>query len=291
MSTFALTLVITSALLHATWNLLAKQAGGGALLIWLFSFISASVLLPVILLLTAVGYYEFNTQQVAYIVATGILHLIYFLLLQRGYASGDLSLVYPLARGLAPTLTTFGAVLFLHEHPTRLAFIGLGLVVAGVALLTFHPRRGHSAKPPRAAIVYGVLIGVSISAYSVLDKYTVDDLEVSPFALEAGADFLICLALTPNAVARWPQVKQLWREHTSRVLGVTILAPASYLLILTAMRYAPVSTVAPCREISILFAALMGAHILGEGHNTRRLAAAASMVAGVVCLALAKTAA
>lgn len=92
--------------------------------------------------------------------------------------------------------------------------------------------------------------------------------------------------LAPLAASRWNEVRQHWQAHRKRILGVGILAPLSYLLILIAMVFSPVSYIAPAREISILIGVMMGTRVLAEGHPTRRLVASAMMVCGVVALAV-----
>jgi drug/metabolite transporter (DMT)-like permease len=104
--------------------------------------------------------------------------------------------------------------------------------------------------------------------------------------LELFANFGVCLMLTPHALRRMETVRGVWRDHWREALGVAILAPASYILILTAMVFTPLSYVAPAREISILLGAILGARLLNERHTRRRLFAAGLMVVGVIALAL-----
>lgn len=285
MNSLALTLVLTSALVHATWNLLAKKSAGGRLFVWSFTTLSSAFLVPSAITLLVVTQHAIDFRSGCFIAGTALIHLVYFMLLQRGYQTGDLSLVYPLARGLGPALATVGAILLLDERPSALALTGLVLVLFGVILLTAR-RTSDPLRHPRIAITYGVLTGVSIAVYTVWDKYTVSTLNVPPLVLEAFAGLGISLMLTPYALRRWNDVKQTWRTARMEIVGVAFLAPLSYILVLTAMSFTPLSYVAPSREISILFAAVLGARFLGEGHTARRLIAAAAMVAGVVSLAL-----
>ncbi len=285
MNSLALTLVLTSALVHATWNLLAKKSAGGRLFVWSFTTLSSAFLVPSAIVLLVVKQHAIDFHSGCFIAGTALIHLVYFMLLQRGYQTGDLSLVYPLARGLGPALATIGAILLLDERPSALALTGLVLVLLGVILLTAR-RTSDPLRHPRIAITYGVLTGVSIAIYTVWDKYTVSTLNVPPLVLEAFAGLGISLMLTPYALKRWDDVKQMWRTARMEIVGVAFLAPLSYILVLTAMSFTPLSYVAPSREISILFAAVLGARFLGEGHTVRRLVAAGTMVAGVVSLAL-----
>lgn len=284
LTSVALAIVLLAALIHATWNFLVKTSGGGVVFVWLFATLSSAVLVPLAIGLVIVQQHEIDVLRCGFIFGTAFIHVIYFLLLQRGYQTGELSLVYPLARGLGPALSTLGAVLLLGERPSQVVLCGLVLIVTGIVLLTV--RTNKAIRHPGAAVFYGVMTGLSISVYTVWDKYTVDHLAVPPLVLEAFAGLGISLMLTPLALRRIDGIKRVWREHKKEVIGVAILAPLSYILILTAMSFTPLTYVAPCREVSILFAALLAARFLEEGNMTRRLAAASLIVGGVIALAL-----
>jgi drug/metabolite transporter (DMT)-like permease len=285
LNSVALALVLCSALLHATWNLLAKRAGGGGLFVWFFTTLSSIFLVPAAVVLVIVERHEVDNKSVFFICGTSLIHLVYFIVLQRAYKTGDLSLVYPLARGLGPALATVGAILLLNERPSYVAVAGLLLILTGIVLLTARGP-GKQIRHPRAAILYGTTTGVLIAIYTVWDKYAVDRLAIPPLLLEAFAGFGISLMLTPTAVRRWDDVKTMWCDQKTAIIGVAVLAPLSYILILTAMSFTALSYVAPCREISILFAAILASRFLNEGHTVRRVAAACLMVGGVIALAL-----
>lgn len=282
----AVALVLCSAFLHAVWNLLAKRAGGGAVFVWLFTVWGSALLWPVAAYLWLFDKPHLGWTSFGFMCGTAFLHLLYFVVLQRGYRVGDLSLVYPLARGTGPTLSTILAVLILNERPSVATVLGLILVVAGVLLLTWQTGPRQSDDKTRAAIRWGLLCGVCIATYSVWDKYAVSEVDVPPVLLELFTNFGVCLMLTPHALRRKAEVHRVWKEHRREVFGVAILAPLSYILILTAMSFTPLSSVAPAREISILIGAVLGARFLGEQHTTRRIIAAGLMVCGVILLAV-----
>src|SRR6266545_2276651 len=158
MSLVALGLVLGAAVSHATWNLAAKRAsGGGAAFVWVYSVVSTLVYLP----LAVVFAQPLSLPAFAVILLSGSVHLGYFLLLQRGYAVGDLSVVYPLARGTGPLLSVIAAIVILGDRPTYVALAGAGLVVAGILVIgTGAAARGHQrdapdpAHPVRAAPPY-----------------------------------------------------------------------------------------------------------------------------------------
>ncbi|MFM7427961.1 MAG: DMT family transporter [Elainella sp.] len=286
MSVLALVLVLLSAVAHATWNLLAKRTQGGAAFLWLFAALSSLIYAPiaaVVWLRSA----QLQPQSGWLMAGSGVLHVLYFLLLQRGYRTGDLSVVYPLARGTGPLLSTAVAVLALGERPTGLALLGAVLVGLGAFLLT----GGSSQNPANSAqsqqaIVYGLLTGALIAAYTLWDKQAVSLFSVPPLLMDYGCNLWRVLLLTPLALSRWPDVKQNWQTYRREVLGIACLSPLSYILVLTALSFTPVSYVAPTREISILLGVFFGTRLLAEGQMTRRLGAAVVMVLGVMMLIL-----
>ena len=282
MAPLALLLILISAGLHASWNLLAKRAKGGVAFVWLVAFWAALLYAPL-----ALGYSlwqrpSLSGWQLAFIAGTVLLHIGYFVSLQRGYQHGDLSLVYPLARGSGPLLATIGAVALLGERPTGLAVTGLLLIVSSVFLLT----GGLNSAAGRWAVRYGLLTGLFIAAYTLWDKVAVDTLLIPPLLYDWASNVGRSILLAPLAWRRRQEVRALWRSHRREVLGVAVLSPLSYILILFAMTFTPVFYVAPTREISILIAALLGIGVLAEGDAKRRLLAAWGMVLGVLVLAL-----
>src|SRR5262245_8249731 len=132
MSLFALTLVLISAFLHATWNLFAKRAKGGTAFVWLFSALASLFYLPLLVYFLRESQLQISGSVALLLAGTGLLHLAYYLLLDRGYRAGDMSLVYPLARGTGPLLALVGAVLLLGERPHVVAVVGAALVAVGI---------------------------------------------------------------------------------------------------------------------------------------------------------------
>ena len=135
-------------------------------------------------------------------------------------------------------------------------------------------------------VAYGLLTGASIAAYTLWDKHAVSALLIPPLLQTWSATLVSVALLTPLALRRRGKVVAVWREYRFEVLGVALLTPLSYILVLAALVSSPVSYVAPIREISILIGAAMGARLLAEGHTSCRLLAAGAMVMGVVAVAL-----
>jgi drug/metabolite transporter (DMT)-like permease len=288
MTVFALVLVLVAATFHATWNLLAKRVGdGGALFVWLFGSLAVLIYAPLAVVVVALARPHLGPEALLFMFGSGVLHLGYFVFLQRGYAVGDLSLVYPLARGTGPLLATLAAIVLLGERPGALALLGIGLITVGVFLLTAEPGRARTRKEGwGTGVVYGLLTGAFIAAYTIWDKHAVSALLVPPLLQSWVTTVVTTGLLTPLALRRRGEALALWRAHKVEVFGVAVLSPLSYILVLTALVFTPVSYVAPAREISILIGASMGARLLAEGDIRRRLAAAGVMVLGIVALAL-----
>jgi drug/metabolite transporter (DMT)-like permease len=283
---FALVLVLVAAVFHATWNLLAKRVGaGGAVFVWLFGLLSVFIYAPLALGVILLQAPHLGPAQLVFMLGSGALHLGYFVVLQRGYAVGDLSLVYPLARGTGPLLATAGAVILLSERPGAVAVSGILLITLGVFLLT-RETGGFRGSGLGLGVVYGLLTGVFIAAYTLWDKHAVSALLIPPL-LQSWATTLVTVALlTPLAVRHRKEALSLWRARKPEVLGIAVLSPLSYILVLTALVFTPVSYVAPAREISILIGVVMGTQLLAEGQAASRLLAAGAMVVGVAALAL-----
>jgi drug/metabolite transporter (DMT)-like permease len=285
MTALALALILAAAFIHASWNYLLKRSGGGAVFVWLFATLSVVIYAP---LAAAIMWWQkpdFGWLHYGLMGASAALHTAYYLLLDRGYRSGDLSIVYPLARGTGPLITILCAVLFLHEHPTLLAVAGALLIGGGAIALTGDPRKlRQSGNLP--AVGFALLTACMIASYTLVDKIAVAAWLIPPLVQDWATNFGRVLLMTPMALARKEEIAPTWRRARKEILAVAVLCPLSYILILSAMVFTPVSYVAPAREVSILIAALMGTQLLSEGNVRRRLAAAAAIVGGVICLAV-----
>jgi len=276
-------LILISALLHALWNLLAKRAHGGGVFTWLFSALTVLLWAPIVATYIVRWQPKLAWPGVLFILGSASLHVSYFLALQRGYRTGDLSVVYPLARGVGPLLTLIGAVLLLGERPTLPAITGAGLIIAGVFVIAGGEQMLRR-RQMGAGVAYGLLTGLLIAAYTLWDKTAVSTLLVAPLLLEYGSSIGRTLILSPMAWRRRREVGYEWRTHRWEAIGIAVLSSLAYILVLTALVTAPVSYIAPLREASILFGALLGAWLLREGQAQRRLLAAGVMVIGIVLL-------
>jgi drug/metabolite transporter (DMT)-like permease len=285
MTSWALTLILAAAVIHATWNLINKQASGHATFTWIVAVLSALFYAPATIAIIEIWQLKFSFIEVGMMAGSAALHTGYFLLLNQGYRVGDLSLVYPLARGTGPLLSTLAAILFLGERPSAIALVGALLIIGGVMVLAGNFARLRQSGT-RAAVGYALITGLFIAAYTLWDKQAVSHFAIMPMVLDWGANLGRAILLTPFALRYSEEAVIEWREHKWEAVAIAILIPLSYILVLTAMSFTPVSYVAPAREISILIGTALGARLLAEGDAPRRLAAAGAMVLGIVALAI-----
>ncbi len=282
MTIIAFALILAAAGIHATWNLLAKQLGGGAESVWLFTLVATVVYAPVTGLVILSASFRPGTREWIVLVGTGALQAIYFVLLRRGYAVGDLSVVYPVARGVGPLAATMLAIALLSERPSPVTIAGVVIVSFGALLFS---RPGHGANT-RRALVYALMTGLVIGCYTVWDGYAVGELAIPAIIVGWAADLGRLIWLSPIAFRRRAAMRATWVASRRAVILVGVLSTGSYMLVLYAMSIAPVSSVAPAREISIVIGTLFGTLILGESEGRQRLIAAAVVTTGVMLVAV-----
>ncbi len=296
MSPSALLLVLLAAVLHAGWNYLAKSARDTDAFLWWA------------LLVGAIGYgaYIFATasaylpREVWFLYALSIGSEVgYLITLVRGYAAGDLSLVYPLARGSAPILVTLWSALFLRERLPAAGYLGVGLMVVGIFVVSRQPNlvsglslerrqsgKGRGAMP---AVLWALASGFFVSVYSVLDKIIVNSVPplVYNFWVYAG----IAVAWAPFV---WLRDRQAMtrnfaelRENYVRVVVGSMMTVGAYVVVLLALTMTSASYVVAGRGTSVIIGALLGWLALHEGFGRVRVLGAMLMVAGLAILAFA----
>lgn len=287
MSPFAFALVLAAAGIHASWNYLVKRMEAGPAAMWMYAMLSALCYAPLALAIILARRPSVAIAGYGFMIGSAVLHTGYFYFLQRGYREGDLSVVYPVARGTGPPITAIGAIFLLGEQPTPIALLGTAMIGVGIFLLAggLHFFRTESPRV-RTALRYGAITGLFIAGYSLWDKHAVSALLVPPILMDWGTSVARSILLAPVGVVRWSDVRYHWQAHRRPLIAIAVLSPLSYILVLTAMVFTPVSYVAPAREVSILIGTAMGTQLLAEGHARHRLAGAAAMVAGVIALAV-----
>ncbi|WP_378956815.1 EamA family transporter [Pelosinus sp. sgz500959] len=281
----AIILILIAAFGHATWNYLAKKACGGTAFIWLFAVLSTFLYFPFAVWIIVVQKPVIGWHQLGFMLGSAILHSLYYIMLDKGYRIGDLSVIYPLARGTGPMLSTIAAIVVLGEHPSTVALIGTLLIGLGIVVITGNPFKltePTASKP----MIFAILCGTMIAGYTLSDKLAVSTFLIPPLLLDWSANLGRVLLLTPYASKNWDKVKDQWSSHKIEAISVAILCPLTYILVLTAMVFSPVSYIAPAREISILIGTAMGARLLSEGNMKIRVIGASAMIIGLGALSI-----
>jgi drug/metabolite transporter (DMT)-like permease len=291
MTGLAFALVITSGVIHATWNFLVKRSSHKIIFFWTMALTGLVVFAaPAAAFAVADGV---SRTALAFGLGTAVLHAVYGISLTRGYYLGDLSSVYPISRGMGPALVPLLAVPIFGETVSAIAWAGIGLVVVGIYATHIdarfwrdlsHPLKTLAAPAARVAIFTGLVI----SCYSLWDKAGLDH-GLPPMTLIAFTLGGNVLGLMPAII--WGtepgQIKAEWGAHRTSILVAGVLAPLGYTLVLLALTTSQVSYVAPAREVGIVAGAAMGVLWLGEGYGMTRIWGSALIVAGVITLALA----
>ena len=290
MSGLALGLVFVAALLHAGWNFLAKKSRNKMAFIWWFLLIASIGYLPMFLFfwprlpVTPAGW--------ACIVATGVLHALYFWFMGGAYERGDLSLVYPLSRGFGPLLVPLLAVTFLHEQLSPAGVLGIILVVAGIYTIHLKSFSADSFFEPLRALrgsasIWALCTGATIAGYSLVDKVGVG--LVYPPAYIYLMFVISLLLLSPYMLTRERVALKLeWQVNRGPILIDGFLVLFTYMIILFAFRLSKVSYVVAAREVSIVISALLGIIWLKESHAPQKMAGSLLIALGVVLIGLSK---
>ena len=220
------------------------------------------------------------------LVLSAILHLGYSLCLQRGYQVADLSVVYPIARGTGPLLSSIGAFILLRETPSTQGIFGLLAVVAGIGFISTQGDLSAFRKPRGLdGVRWGTATGSLIAGYTVVDGYGVKVLGIHPVVLDWFGNFVRFFMLAPIVLSNPARAREKMKGHWWLAIGVGLLSPLSYILVLSAIEMgAPLSLVAPAREMSMMVGALFGMLILRERVNGWRLIGCAILIMGVVLL-------
>lgn len=277
MSTEVLAVVLLSALLHAGWNAAVRASGDKLLASWQVVCGATLLSLPLLVWLPLPA-----PASWPWLLASGLIHVLYFVLVARAYQGAELGLAYPLMRGTAPVLTAAVAALWLHETPTQLGALGIALICAGVLTLAGRAWR-QGLQHPGATVAALANAGV-IALYTVVDGQGVrlagHALAYTAWLFTLTAVFMLPALLWWRGRAALRPAAGAWRVLLLGGAGTL----GAYSLVLWAMTRAPIASVAALRETSIVFAALIGALLLKEGLGRLRLASALLVCAGAVLL-------
>ena len=274
MSPTVLLIVLLAALLHALWNALVKTSGDRAITLGLVATghcLPAFALLPFVPIPAA--------EAFPFIIASTVIHWAYYYGLNIAYRFGDLSLIYPIARGTAPVMVALSAMIWADEALFLWAWIGIVTVSAGIMVLAairHADKRGIGAALATSAIIaaYSVVDGIGIRVSGTPIGYV-----VWLFA----AEIFVAVFVIATRFNRARNISQ-----RALVLGLSggLISGLAYGLALFAKTLAPIGIVSAVRETSVIFAALIGVYWLGEGPARRRLVAASVVAIGVIILAL-----
>jgi drug/metabolite transporter (DMT)-like permease len=290
MSFLALGIVLVAALFHASWSYLAKKSRKKIVFIWWFLLIACVGYLPMFLYfwpqltVTPIGW--------ACIIATGVLHALYFWFMGGAYERGDFSLVYPLSRGSGPLFVPILALIFLQERLSAAGIGGIVLVVLGIYFIHLKSFTVDSFFEPLRAMrgsasLWALCTGGTIAGYSLVDKVGVG--LVYPPVYIYLMFVISLLLLSPYVLIKErPALKLEWQVNRWPILIDGFLVLFTYMMILFAFRLSKVSYVVATREVSIVFSALLGIFWLKEAHAPQKIAGSVLIGLGVVFIGLSK---
>ena len=225
------------------------------------------------------------------IILSAVLHVIYTIVLQTGYRKADYSVVYPTARGTGPAFTVLVAVFLFGEKLAPLGFAGIVCVLLGIVLLAMPGKDKQLKSSLSEGLFWGVLTGVFIASYSSLDGFAIQLIGLTPLMYYVPGMAVRLLLLGPGILSKKSgresfkeDIKKRWKY----ALYIGIAHPASYLLVLFALLYAPLAYVAPTREVSMILALFIGAKALHEKVTPLKTAGVLAMMTGVVLISLAR---
>ena len=290
MDSLALTLILLSAVAHASWNFLVKRGTNQEVFIWWSQATIAVALLPVAVFLA--WRYPIVGPGWRFVLGTIALHILYFVFLGRGYQKADLSVVYPIARGMGPALVPVLGVMVLGETVSPPAVAGIVAVVMGIYAIYWWGQVSQILRDPfrllkESGTRYALMTGLIIAVYSVWDKVGVR--YVSPFLYMYLMSLGTVLSLAPYMLkAHGASVIQAeWRASAVSIIVVGLLTFLAYGLVLTAFQFSRVSYISPSREVGIVIGVLLGTLVLKEPFGRGRILGSVLIVLGLVFIALA----
>lgn len=294
MSLTALALVLTAAMVHATWNYFLKKANATRPFWWLVYIITAVITVPALFIYDPEALRNITPVGWLVIALSAPIHVIYGQVLQIGYKKSDYSIVYPTARGTGPLITVLSAVLILGDRPSFWGWIGIALILASIVLLAMQHKQDKQTQELRirAGIFWGVLTGCFIAGYSFCDAWAVQQSTgLNPMTFYFPSIAVRALVFAPFIMmhANWKQesVEILTTPRLQKALAVvTVGSPLAYLLVLYAMTMAPLAYVAPSREVGMMIGVVLGGLLLRERLSITRLSGVIGMTLGVILVGL-----
>ena len=294
MSLTALTLVLTAALVHATWNYFLKKANATRPFWWLVYIITGVITVPALFIYDPQALSNITPIGWLVIALSAPIHVIYGQVLQIGYKKSDYSIVYPTARGTGPLITVLCAVLILGDRPSFWGWIGIVLILASIVLLAMPHKQDKQTQDLRirAGIFWGFLTGCFIAGYSFCDAWAVQqETGLTPLSF-----YFPSIAVRAIVFAPFIMMHANWKAESKEILTtprlqkalavVTLGSPLAYILVLYAMTIAPLAYVAPSREVGMMIGVVLGGLLLRERLSVTRLAGVIGMTLGVILVGL-----
>ena len=294
MSALALLLVLTAALVHATWNYFLKKANATRPFWWLVYIITAIITVPALFLYDPDSLKNITPIGWLVIALSAPIHVIYGQVLQIGYKKSDYSIVYPTARGTGPLITVLSAVLILGDRPSFWGWIGIILILGAIVLLAMPQKTDKNTQSLRirSGIFWGALTGCFIAGYSFCDAWAVQQTTgLTPMSFYFPSIAVRALVFAPFII-----MHANWKEESKEILTtprlqkalavVTVGSPLAYILVLYAMTMAPLAYVAPSREVGMMIGVVLGGLLLKEKLSTTRLMGVIGMMLGVILVGL-----
>ncbi len=268
-----------SAVMHATWNFYAKKAAANKIsTLWLGWLIAGILSLPLAIYLT--DFSSISWHWIPYIILTAIIHALYLLLLGHSYSIGEMSLIYPMARGFGILVTVFIVLSFGLDSISNRGFIGICLLATGILLVAIKRIRDLEK---RAAMKAALLVGLCVSGYSIVDKMSIE--YIPPLFYISIMFTATTLLLAPFMIRRLgAQTLIVWQRHKFYSAMIGFVSLFTYLMILFALQQSPTSYVVALREVSIVFGSILGMWILKEESNKRKLIGIAVILVGAVII-------
>ena len=278
MSLSLIFIVLIAAFLHAFWNALVKGSGDKTIVLGLIALGHMVPGIAIAALAPLPGW-----DAAPYIIASTLIHWGYYYFLNLAYRKGDLSLVYPITRGLAPVLVALGAQLWIGEALPALAWLGIFSVSAGVMILS---QGIFKTGLPEISVAAAVIVAAIVAAYSLVDgvgvRLSKNVMGYIGWLFTAEA----CVALY-IFTTRWARVRAMPIKTCTLGFIGGVLSATAYALVLYVKTEAPLGTVSALRETSVIFAALIGVIWFGEGPKIRRLVAAGIVATGTILIGMA----
>jgi uncharacterized membrane protein len=292
MSALAIVFVLISALFHALRSLFTKESGDKQIFLWLYSIIALLFFSPVFFyFLYRVGISD--PVAYAWCFGSGFIHFVYWLFLTNAYKKGDLSHVYPIMRS-SPALVLVTAVVFLGEQVSIQGVCGISLVAIGVYVINMKRISGSELLEPIKSIAkdrstrFAFLTLLSVACYSIVDKMGVNYIHPILFTFVQLLCGMFCytpyILLTKNA----QMIKKEWNSGLRPIFVSGVLGIFGYMLILVSFTFERVSYIVGLRQISIVFAVLMGSHFLKEKNMRIRMVGSLIIFAGGFLISLAR---